>query len=941
MDKMSEEDNKIKKSEIEKSEIKESNSSGENIIKEKKIIEYFKKENINNYVSKTTNFLKQKKVQIIITSILILAIIILGSLIRLENLPLLKDSTTGEYIPLALDPFYFLRIAETINQQGSLPAIDTMRFPSAQIKYSNEILPQTTIFLYKFINIFDKNVSLRFVNILFPVIFFVLGLIIFFFLIYILTKSKTIALISSFFLTIIPPYLYRTMAGFSDHETIGIFAFFLTLLCYGLSLKFLDKEEEKDRLFIKSCLGGLLVGFISAFTIASWGGISNFVFIIIPASFLLFWIIKTKNIKEIKVKSLYALLIFYLIFFVSTILFGLIYGFSFFSLLNKISLTSSSFINGGVLLFLIIDILMIKLKGKINFIKKEILEKYRILFSLLIVIILGCVFFSFYEGGIFSFVSKIMEGFLHPFGAQRVGLTVAENTQPYLIDWINQVGKIFFWLFYIGVIFVGINLSEGINKKKNKVLFAILWIVMISGILFSRISSTSILNGTNFLSQIVYFGSLLLFFGYCTWLYFNDKIKIKKELILLASWLLFMLIAGRGAARLFFVVTPFVCFMACYPIFKIFKYAKKSKDEILKLFLFILLVLIIIGLVISSFSFIASSVQQSKYMGPSASNQWQKAMSWVRENTLENSIFVHWWDYGYWVQYLGERPTVTDGGHAVNYWDHLIGRYLLTTPRPETALSFMKSHNVSYLLIDPSEIGKYSAYSKIGSGPEGEDRYSSIPTMFLDPKQTQETENSITRIYNGVSEVDEDIIYNSNQGEIFLPQKKALIIGTIINIKDQEIQQPEAVFFYNNKQIYIPIRYLYLKGKLTDFGKGINSIIYVLPQANALNNNLQIDNFGAMLYLSPKVSKSLFAQLYLMNDPFDNYPTLKLVHSEQDQIINILNLEGADLEMVYYNGIKGPIKIWKVNYPENILSKEEFLRTSGDYAEFDNLTFIK
>ena len=143
MDKMSEENNEIKKSEIEKSEVKENNNSGKNIIKDKKIIEYFKKENINNYISKTTNFLKQKKVQIIITSILILAIIILGSLIRLQNLPLLKDSTTGEYIPLALDPFYFLRIAETINQQGSLPAIDTMRSPSAEVKFSNEILPQT------------------------------------------------------------------------------------------------------------------------------------------------------------------------------------------------------------------------------------------------------------------------------------------------------------------------------------------------------------------------------------------------------------------------------------------------------------------------------------------------------------------------------------------------------------------------------------------------------------------------------------------------------------------------------------------------------------------------------------------------------------------------------------------------------------------------------
>ena len=359
MDKMDEENNEIKKSEIEGSEVKDSqiknskikeshiedskitNSqiSGERIVKNKKIGEYLNKENIKKGLNLTTNFLKQRKIQIIITFVLILAIIILSSGIRLQNLPLLKDSTTGEYIPLALDPFYFLRLAEIIDQQGSLPAVDTMRSPAAQVGFSSEILPQSTVFLYKFIKIFNNDVSLRFIDIISPVIFFILGLIIFFFFIYTLTKSKAIALISSIFLAIIPSYLYRTMAGFSDHETIGMFAFFLTLFCYSLFLKFLDNKEKKDKFFIKTCLGGLLIGFISAFTIASWGGIANFIFMIIPLSFALFWLIKTKDLKKVEIKSLYNFLIFYLVFFISTILFGSIYGFSFSSLLNKIFLS--------------------------------------------------------------------------------------------------------------------------------------------------------------------------------------------------------------------------------------------------------------------------------------------------------------------------------------------------------------------------------------------------------------------------------------------------------------------------------------------------------------------------------------------------------------------------------------------------------------------------
>jgi len=69
-----------------------------------------KEENFNNPdFKKVINFFKQKKVQNVLIIILLLGILIFSSYIRVQNLPLLKDSTTGEYIPLALDPFYELQ----------------------------------------------------------------------------------------------------------------------------------------------------------------------------------------------------------------------------------------------------------------------------------------------------------------------------------------------------------------------------------------------------------------------------------------------------------------------------------------------------------------------------------------------------------------------------------------------------------------------------------------------------------------------------------------------------------------------------------------------------------------------------------------------------------------------------------------------------------------
>tara|TARA_Y100000310_G_scaffold221576_1_gene223155 strand:+ start:9329 stop:12061 length:2733 start_codon:yes stop_codon:yes gene_type:complete len=899
---------------------------------------------ISYIFSQIVNFFKNKRIINSIYLFLLSIIIIISSWIRLQNLNLLKDSTTGEYIPTALDPFYFLRIAETVIEQWSLPAFDSMRYVPAKIGFTNEILPQVVALMYKVANVFGEY-SIQYINVISPVIFFGISLIFFFFLVYFLTNSKITALLSSFFLAIIPPYIYRTMAGFSDHESLGMMAFFSVMLVYTLGLRFLDKLEEQDKhkkTLIKLSLFGIGVGFLSAFTIAGWGGVANFVFMIIPLSFFVLWVLK---IKENENSDIIKYLIFYSSWFFSSILTSYLFGYGIMNVINKFILSTSGLISLFVLGFLFSEYILLKLikKGN-NFLKKY--EKYRILFSMFSVIIIGAVLITLKGDNFFSLISDIISRIFDPFGASRTGSTVSENAEAYLINWFSQIGKMFFWLFYLGLIIIGAEISKGIEKNKHKFLFILVWIIFISGILFSRISPNSIFNGTNLISKFFHFGSYILFFVYSIWLYAKEKIKIKTELIIIASWLFFMLIAGRGSVRLMFVITPFVVFIACFCVVKLFDYWRKSKDDFFKMIFLIALIISIVGLAISGNNFVDASIYQGKNTGPSANFQWQNAMSWVRDNTAENSIFVHWWDYGYWVQYLGERPTVTDGGHGIGYWDHLTGRYLLTTPNPETALSFMKTQNVSYLLIDPTDLGKYPAYSKIGSDKDSRDRYSQIPVMVLDPSQTQEIANGTIRLYQGGVPVDEDIIYRTDENEIFLPSGKAIAAGVILQSSNKGISttftQPQGVFVYNQKQINIPVRYIYYNENLIDFKTGLDAIIRIIPIVTQNDQQVQIDNLGAAIYLSPKVSKSLFAQLYLLNNAFKNYETIKLAHSQDDPFVSTLNSQGGNIkDFVYFNGFRGPIKIWKVDYPSNIIEKEEFLRTSGEYAEFDNLKFIK
>ena len=889
---------------------------------------------------KTVNFFKQKKVINLLIIILLITLLVGGVWIRLLNIPLLKDSTTGKEMPLALDPFYFLRVAQTMVSSEGLPEIDLMRYPSAKIGFSQEIMPNFIVFVYKICGFFKSDVSIEFIDILSPVILFALAFIVFFFLILTLTKSKSTALFSSAFLAFMPSYLYRTIAGFSDHEAIGMFSFFLTFLLYSLALQFLNKDERKKNSLNKTLLFSFVTAFLTAFTIASWRGIANFVFLIIPFSFFFFWILKTKHFEERP--NLIRYILFYIPWFILSMIFPLFLGIS--QTFRSYALSTTGMISLFVFGFIIVDYIIITyFKGQL----KKNFKKYRIILSAFLVFVFGSLLLTLLGFDVIGFISNLFERFLQPFGAQRTGLTVAENKQPFLNDWIGQMGKLFFWLFFAGLMVLGIEMVKGIKKIRSKILLMFLWALMVLGILFSRISPTSIFNGTNFISNVFYLGSLILFFFFFFWIYFNEEIKIDPGILLSFSWMIFTLISAKGAIRLFFVVTPFVCFMAGFLPIKIFEYLKKSKDDLLKMLLLIVFVIVIISLIISLNNFSKSIVIQAKNTGPSAHLQWQKAMSWVREDSLAGGIFVHWWDYGYWVQSLGERPSVTDGGHAIGYWDHLIGRYLLTTPYPETALSFMKSHNVSYLLIDPTEIGKYAAYSKIGSGPEGLDRYSSITTMVSDARQTQDTKNGTIKVYQGASQVDEDIIYNLNGKEIFLPSENAAIVGAILEIKQNteliSFNQPQGAFIYNQEQITIPLRYLYIEGELIDFKQGLEATLYVIPSiSQSGEQGVQIDHLGAAIYLSPRNMQSLVAQLYILDDSFNKYPTLKVAHSEPDPNLAFLNAQGANIgELFYFSGFRGPIKIWEVNYPEETLEREEFLRTTGDYAEFDDLQFTQ
>ena len=867
------------------------------------------KEELEERKKKVFSYLKKDK-NLIIWGIFII-IAWFGYYIRTQNLPLLKDITTGKFIPLALDPYAFLRYAKTILENGQLPLVDYMRY--YPWGYNNlvefKFLSFFIVYLFKFLSFFSFSMTIEKVHVLYPPIAFVIGLVFFFLLVKRLLDYR-VALLASLLLSIIPPYLHRTLAGFSDKEALGMVLFFAAL--YFFVCGWQSKSTKKSILF------GVLAGASSSLMGFIWGGLTFLVSIIGLFGLISFVFLKFRK------KSYWAYFSWYSVFYLIMMIFK---NYSIDDILGTYfgAVTTLALVGGG----------MNYLINKFN-LKSKIEEKFKLpygVISLIFVILIGVLFVLLIMGPdlIFNQIGQVYNTLTTPFGNDRWQLTVAEAHQPYLADLIGQVGWKFFWTYIIGSTILLYSLLKKLDKKVRYSGLGI-YILFILGFSFSRYSqSSTILNGTSFFSQkIMYFGGiLLLIVSYLTYYLYSYKkdnvsfekiLNIKKEYLFILIWFFILLVASRSAIRLLFIFSTIISILVAYFGVRLFDYSWTLKKDWQKIGAWVLLFLILIN----PFSIVGGlaygvldkgviiehsqrTLNQGKYTGPSYNQQWQIAGNWVRENIPKDAVFSHWWDYGYWVQTGFERTTVTDGGNAKTSLNHFMGRSVLTGQSELEALEFLKAHNVTHFLAISDEIGKYPAFSSIGSDGNW-DRYSWMPPFVLNPGMTQETRDSIVYTYAGVSPIDWDFTY---KGELY-PKGGSAILGFFVPTQDingtMAIQNPFAIVANNGQQKQIPLECIFFNGQEIKFDQsGLKGCLQIIPKIDGT----QVNPIGAGIYVSEKVRRTNFARLYLFNQAGSYF---KLVYDDK---------EGMPLSL--YNGrIIGPLKIWEVNYPNNLQVPEHY-----------------
>ncbi|MFH1593052.1 MAG: STT3 domain-containing protein [Candidatus Woesearchaeota archaeon] len=826
---------------------------------------------------------------------ILLAIIIwIGTNIRIKPLKTLIDATTGKYITLELDSTLWLRYAKEIIEKGHLFQIDPMKSApfGADIGFLGKFTAYFVAYLYKILNFFSNSVTLEYTDIIYPIIATAL-LSIFLFLLVRRLFDWRIGLLSVFLINIMPSFLFRSLGGSSDHDILGMM--FLVMVFYFFVVAWQSKTIKFSIFF--GVLAGLMtvLGFLTA-------GLITFAFLIIGFFFLV-----ELSLEKFKKKDYYLLLSW---LGIATILLTVVLKkLSFMTFLNSLTTLPAFFVFLASTFYLfILQKNVMKIKDKVNFPS----GLFSIVFMGGFLLILGFIFM----GGVDFLIGKysqVTAQLFESFQGSRWVTTVAENHKPFVTDWFGQMGKLYVYSLVIGSIFL---FYEAIKKIKRAKTMSVLYGLFIFSFVFSKYSGNSILNGSTTISKLMLVGSLVIFISIIAFLLlksfykekttFNQIRGIDKKYIFIFIWFLLMVLAATSAIRLLFEFTPVTAVVVSFFVFYLIDLAWKQSNKYIKY----LGIILILFLLLNPFAFAKgiiptyykNSLGQANGTGPGYNSLWQQAGKWVRENTPENSVFAHWWDYGYWVQSGFERPTITDGGNFIGWWNFLMGRYVLTGNSTEEALKFLYLHNASYVLIVSDEIGKYPAYSLIGSD-ENLDRFSSVPLFSLDPSATQETREETLLLFRGGVALDKNLIYN---GKLY-PAGGAGIAGFILPIQQSNdsisVKQPQAILVYQGQQVNVPLRCLYfLDNKQIFEGDSFDVCLKIIP---TIQDN-QMNQLGAAVYLSEKVKDSFFAKAYIGNEEIQGF---ELVYDSEGQV-----------PLAIYNGrLFGPIRIWKINYPKDLI----------------------
>ena len=873
--------------------------------------------------------------------------------LRIQTLPNLSDG----YL-LGTDAYRFFRQAELIDQHGSLPDRDMMRW----LPFGRDLAQQLSlssyliVSLHRIFRVFSDSWTLYQTTVYYPVICYCAAIVVLYFLI-VTIWNRQVALIALAIAAVIPSSLPRSFAGFADRDA---FCLFLTL-CMSLAyVKGIHSQRSYSAAIwtILSAIFAILLGL-------TWEGAGLFIAVIV-------------------------LTIFTKLFFRRLTRFDAIcsIGWGILIIVGLLSTTAAyrgwsnpsspyALLTLGLPSILCVTLSIILTARFWTRFSNRLISFVPLRTGLVVLIVVGglSAVSMALNPHTRQFATLLLDNFLSPLGESRLMQTVGELRPTSPMMWYMRYNLLFLFAS-AGVLLVLYELSRSGNLNRLALLAA--FEILLVTVVYADWADDFL---PAWAGDAVYFGAILGFIGF--WVSELARARRRhstsisqlfpedgEKLWLIFYWFVLTLFTVRGALRYNFFFAPVAVSVAAYAFWWFQGWLLKRElsetqftllmalvvySEIMVLHLqnysvirwmSILFMVGISGVVVREayrqianghrrrlvgwiflWAVLIGTVSVSLPLGgfaklgrivaqntkPLVAPAWREALKWMRSNLPENATIASNWDYGSMINTLANRATIVDEDHYLPHQIHLAYRHLFCAQSDDEALRFLKAHGVTHLAFGHESFFKLASISFVGSNADydrlaqpvflagqismSESEGKRQWKMRLTPRQTPVSH----LLFRGKT-------YGVNQWRM---QELNLVVSQKMDMEAQfQIEQAEVTASVGENQVSLPIHRIWIAGAERqnegDLFPGA-AIIYPADEASPWQ----------IMYVPEVGYRTIVTRLYMLEA---ENPHFRLIYSQRAA-----------------SGMPLGVKIWQIHYPDDIVPLSRYLETDfSDAALYDS-----
>ena len=785
--------------------------------------------------------------------ILLFSLISLTFLIRVQGIDRIPN---GQFT--TNDAYIFAAQAQEIAERGHLPERDMHRW----LPYgrdNGQILPFYA-YAIAYIHKISPWLSLYHIQLYLPVISFTIGLgVLFLFL----TRCYGIffATLVGVLLATLPGSISRSAAGFGDRDA---WCWMLGVLAVT-SYLWKEQIDPGHRRWIATVLAGFIV-FLGGM---SWEGFGLFVLIILTIEL---WKFCTTDAKHARKEYLAYILIFVPLLYLISPAYRSGYGFS----------------THVAALMLLPPLTVFAIRGLKDIILQYIehlrIHARKLAWGLtLLAIVTGACYILFY--------GHTLKTTAFIFGESRLMQNVGELGDPYFGYWIGRYGAVFL-LGSIGLIFACLHLW-----KRNGIPLTLSLIFFTATTFFRWPVSTWIGEARCDTFFLISLGTTAV----CLAIASVRKKPQRNELVTVTAlvWFLLWVSLARGGKRYdFFIGFPLAYgtawllwlspahFIQSLKKKKILYQHRIQEKRFAAIFAAVVLIPILFWNPIGGHASRAVDAAARMKSPKPGTGSLAQTFEWMKDTLSEDAVIAANWPHGTQLNVLSGVKTIVDSDHFLPHWIHLYYRHLFCAQDKYEALTFLKTHNATHLMLTKHEvITRSHAYSLIGSNTNDDRHFRFYELRRVEmpigtPYQVRPPRHETPVAF--VDMISTTPIRNPGEHARTLPDAQQKISVTI------HLRTHHNIF----KEILINTNKPSLQA--VDIGNG--GIIFDFDALARLQN---------AYYISPLGWNSLAVKLFLRG-------------KYNDVFIPVYPTSGESTAFV---------KVWKIHYPSLIKSDSEYLIT--------------